>query len=335
MNEPYPVSASMRRTLAVATCAAASIDHLIVCGEPGTGREALAAAIHERRVPQPDGTADSSTEPAVGPGPFVVFDCAGSSPGGIETALFGAASAEPVGDVPFLDEASVIAGALGGMLVLRNVADMAARVQGRLERLLRDGEACMGGRGARRYIELSLRVVLLLDQTPEQSLEDGRLSPALLRRFPRPYVEVPALRHRRDDLPGLITHRLEARGGGDGTPKRLTDSAIEVLSALPWRGNVPELDSVLETLSAVDGPVIGLSDVLRHVQFTRGESSFISSGTLRQARRRFEREYVTYVLERQNGRVGEAAKVLGVEPAHLYRKLRQLSVTPPRSRDRH
>jgi DNA-binding NtrC family response regulator len=102
---------------------------------------------------------------------------------------------------------------------------------------------------------------------------------------------------------------------------------VALLSALPWRGNVPELRGLLEALvRTARRPIIQLDDVLEHAQLD-GLTATIDPGvTLRDAKARFERDCITAVLMRHHGRVGEAAKALGIQRTNLYRKVRQLNV---------
>ena len=111
-------------------------------------------------------------------------------------------------------------------------------------------------------------------------------------------------------------------------PKTMSRSALSLIAALPWRGNASELRTLLEAVvnSLHGGRGIGLDDVLAHVRLDGGSVVFPSGGTLKQARARFEREYIATLLEQQRGRISEAAKVLGIQRTNLYRKMRSLRV---------
>ena len=78
------------------------------------------------------------------------------------------------------------------------------------------------------------------------------------------------------------------------------------------------------------GRNIGLEDLLAHVRLDGGAVVYSNGGTLRQARARFEREYIAAVLEQHHGRISEAAKVLGIQRTNLYRKMRSLKVNRER-----
>jgi DNA-binding NtrC family response regulator len=111
-------------------------------------------------------------------------------------------------------------------------------------------------------------------------------------------------------------------------PKTLSRSALSLISALPWRGNAVELRRLLESIvtGLQGGRGIALEDVLAHVRLDGGEAPCVS-GTLKQARSRFEKEYIATVLERHRGRISDAARVLGIQRTNLYRKMRSLKVT--------
>jgi two-component system nitrogen regulation response regulator NtrX len=110
-------------------------------------------------------------------------------------------------------------------------------------------------------------------------------------------------------------------------PTTISRPALSLLSALPWRGNADELRSLLErAVPAATGRSVGLDDILAHVRLDGGAAVFSHGGTLRQARARFERDYVAAVLEQHRGRISEAAKVLGIQRTNLYRKMRALHV---------
>ena len=149
-------------------------------------------------------------------------------------------------------------------------------------------------------------------------------------------MEMPPLRRRREDIPGLVRYLLaDICAERQLLAKSVSTHAADLLSALPWRGNVSELKRFLAVLvSTVPGRLIRLSDVLANVRLDGTPSTSIYSGTLREARERFERDYVASVLRRHHGRMGEAAKALGIQRTNLYRKVRQLSIKH-RSTERH
>jgi two-component system nitrogen regulation response regulator NtrX len=114
----------------------------------------------------------------------------------------------------------------------------------------------------------------------------------------------------------------------------MSRSALSLIAALPWRGNAVELRTLLDSLvtGLHGGRGIGLDDVLAHVRLDGGAVVFQGGGTLKQARARFERDYIAGVLEQHRGRISDAAKALGVQRTNLYRKMRSLKVLRDRGR---
>jgi two-component system nitrogen regulation response regulator NtrX len=139
---------------------------------------------------------------------------------------------------------------------------------------------------------------------------------------------VPPLRDRREDIPALAVRFASdaCRHAGVET-KVFSRSALVLMAALPWHGNASEMRTLVSTLvNSVRHSVIQLDDLLEHARLD-GMSARIEAGlTLREAKARFEKECISTALRQHHGRVGEAAKALGIQRTNLYRKVRQLNV---------
>jgi DNA-binding NtrC family response regulator len=310
----FAQSAPMRAVLDRVQRASQTTAGVCVCGEPGTGRELVARVIHAARE-QVSGT-------------FVAVDCHGGAAQPLERVLFGTAAARAArpGAPECVTVESAILRARGGTLYLTHLVDAPARVQARLARVLRDGEVTVAGEPE--TVELDIRPIGSFEPGVEAALGDGRLSRDLFGRLAQIRIDLPPLRRRRQDIPLLATHFLEEIADLTGAPRRvLSRSALAVLTALPWQGNASELRMLLETVvRSVPRPVIQIEDLLEHAAL-EGISPRIDVGvSLRDARARFERECISAVLQRCHGRVGEAARVLGIQRTNLYRKVRQLNV---------
>jgi DNA-binding NtrC family response regulator len=216
----------------------------------------------------------------------------------------------------------------GGTLFLQNLVELPARTQLRLSRVLRDGEVVIMDEGTR--VELDHRVITAGDPSIDGAVHDGRLITDLHRRLCAFRVELPPLRTRKEDIPGLALHFVKGQCQRANVPcKVLSDSAQSLLAALPWKGNAVELRALLEGLvMRVEGRTIGLNDVLGSVQLD-GRATVPVRGSLREARTRFEGEYIAAVLAQHHGRIPEAAKTLGIQRSNLYRKMRRLQVPKP------
>jgi DNA-binding NtrC family response regulator len=217
-----------------------------------------------------------------------------------------------------------VAEAQGGTLFLAHVEDAPARVQSRLARVLRDGEMVVGD--SRRATPVVIRPIASTDASWDAAVAEGRIRVDLARRVSETRVEVPALRNRREDIPQLAACLVHAACASHRMPPKTIDPpAVSLLTALPWRGNVRELRALLEALVMQVPGAIRLEDLLAAVSLD-GAARTLPTGTLREARARFERDYITAVLEHHRGRIGEAARALGIQRTNLYRKMRSLNV---------
>jgi len=307
-------SPAMRDVLRQVREAAGTRQAVCVVGAHGTGKALAARALHQA-------SADAA-------GPLITLDCADRSPSEIETALFGvpgdADSRGIVAGPEVVSESSAIGRARGGTLVLGHLDDAPSRVQLRVMAVLRDREVVVGRSG--RPVDLNLRVVATLG--PGGATGDSSpLRPELAARFTI-RIDLPPLRRRREDIPMLATRCLEQRAvSSGGRPVRFSRAALEVLAALPWPGNAPELAHVLDgVLADTRRPVVQIEDVLRHVSLD-GAPRLAGANGLREAREQFERECIEAALARHQGRVGEAARALGIQRTNLYRKVRQLRIS--------
>jgi DNA-binding NtrC family response regulator len=288
--------------------------HVSIVGEPATGRSLVAATLHRLS----GGDADS----------FVAVDCAGA-PQELEGHLFGLlGDRPPMAGQPSVERVtrdSAISRALGGTLFLRHLPEASARVQARLARLLRDRELTIDGRSV---VPLDLRLIASMPSDVNALVADGRMLDDLVGRVAQVKLEMPTLRQRPEDIPLLAVHFARQAGANDKTPsKGFSRSALALLSALPWHGNATELATFIDTLHrSVARRIIQIEDVLGRASLDGFTTRVDTTGSLREARARFERECISAVLLRHHGRMGDAAKALGIQRTNLYRKIRQLKV---------
>ena len=140
-------------------------------------------------------------------------------------------------------------------------------------------------------------------------------------------IDLPPLRERPDDVPALALRLLEDRCAADGRPRSFTQAALALVGALTWPGNLTELRDAIERVVA-DGrdEVIQIEDLLPALQLHSVPKTFVPSGNLRDARQRFERDYIASVLQHHDWRMAPAAQALGIQRPNLYRKARQLGI---------
>ena len=300
-------SAIVRRARAALDAATAS--PILILADEGLEPAAAAWHVHARSRPNQ---------------PFVCVDCAQPDPEQVEAALLGSRP-RTAGDLEILGSTAALLAARRGTLFLENLSDLPAVAQRRLARVLRDGEARTGRRDRVRVIA---RIIASAPPTLAADARDGRFRADLLRRFAAQQVTLPPLRTRPEDLSAIVQRLAVEISAAAGRPApAFTQAALTVLAAFQWPGNIVELRAALERiLREASGPIVRQEDILPTlpVEGMAGRTPLVS---LREARRRFEREYIAAVLERHQWRMSDAARTLGIERANLYRKARQLGIS--------
>jgi two-component system nitrogen regulation response regulator NtrX len=315
---PFPIvadSEAMRRVLAEASRAAASPGGVLLRGEPGSGRRLLARVIHDLRA-DPDAL-------------FIEADCTASAGTDAEIRLFGIHETAPRSPrrrgVEQVTRDSLVCRAFGGTLVFLNLPQLPGRAQDRLVRVLRDREAAIVGGGRLRG---GIRAIACVEPAFDALGDDERLRVELGKRLSATCIDVPPLRERRPDIVPLAQMFLKDACLIAGVAiKELSDPARALLETLPFSGNVRELRHLVALLvSHTHDKTVHLDDVVHAVR-GNGALTPIQVATLRDARLRFEEQYIREVLEQYRGRVADAAHALGIQRTNLYRKMRLLGVT--------
>lgn len=264
-------------------------------------------------------------------GAFVTVDCSVRDAASLTADLFGRpgnglpVSGPAPADLEVLGADSLLLATAGGTLYFEDIAEMPAAVQRRLARVLRDGEAHVGARST--AVTITCRIVASASPELPAEVRDGRFRQDLYRRLSADRITIPSLRQRPDDLPSIIEALVPSLDGVGRQPRSFTQPAVTVLAALPWAENLDELADLLTRVLQRAGSVVRQEDVLTHLPIDGAFARLDLTASLRDARQRFEREYIAAVLERHRWRMSEAARALGIERANLYRKTRQLGIT--------
>ncbi|MBI1731143.1 MAG: nitrogen regulation protein NR(I) [Gammaproteobacteria bacterium] len=300
---------------------------VLITGESGTGKELVARALHRH---SPRSTAR-----------FIALNTAAIPRELLESELFGhekgaftGATAQRIGRFEQAD---------GGTLFLDEIGDMPAELQTRLLRVLAEGEFYRVG--GHTPVRVYVRVIAATHQDLEQRVRDGVFREDLFHRLNVIRVHVPPLRERRTDIPQLTGHFLQlAASELVVPPKRVLPETQSFLNALPWPGNVRQLENFCRWITVMAAgrdvhvddlppelrqtgaaaPVEDWEGVLRHwveANLLRGEKQLLGDAVPR-----FERIMIEEALKQSGGRRQDAARLLGWGRNTLTRKIKLLAL---------
>jgi len=304
---------AMRRVMSQLERVAASESRVCILGETGTGKELVARTIHERSA-------------RVG-GPFVTLNCAAVPAELIESELFGhekgsftGAGGRHIGKFEQADR---------GTIFLDEIGDMPLNMQAKLLRVLEEGE--VERIGGDKPVSVNVRVLVATHRDLEARVREEKFRQDLFHRIYVFPLVLPPLRERRDDIPALVKHFAEQVSVQNGwKPIPFAPDAMEALQNYSWPGNVRELRNMVERLMllAPEGEVDLTTVQLALPKTAAGGLPIMSAsaGSLANRVQSFEREVILVELKRSQHNVSVAAKSLGLERSHLYKKAEQLGI---------
>ena len=269
-----------------------------ITGETGTGKELVAAAIHN--------------ESLRGGGPFVPVNCAALPEGMLESELFGHVRGAFTGAVR--DKKGRFELAHGGTLFLDEVADLPKSVQVRLLRVLQEGT--FERVGGEETVSVDVRLISAANRDLKREVEKGHFRDDLYYRINVVPIHLPPLRERKNDIPLLVEHLLKQGSKEGHETVGLSKEALSVMLDYPWPGNVRELQSAIRfALIKAKGKIIQPENLPMELQ------EWKKSRSSRGPSRKLDPESVKAALTQSGGNKAKAARILGVGRATLYRFL--------------
>jgi DNA-binding NtrC family response regulator len=280
---------------------------VLLLGETGTGKEVFAQAIHY------ESKRNSKS--------FVALNCSAVSKDLLESEMFGHVAGSFTGATK--DKKGLFEEANYGTLFLDEIGEMPLELQAKLLRVLETGEFLKVGETT--PTKVNVRLIAATNRNLEQEAEEGRFREDLYYRISVFTISLPALKDRKSDIPLLIEHfvKVNAAKMNIQIPK-VEQTYIDLLGKHNWKGNVRELKNVIErSLILIEGN--SLDERSLPYEFSIDDKG-TASGT-KMALSEIERKHIQKVLAYTKGNKAEAARLLEIGVATLYRKIEEYKIS--------
>jgi two-component system response regulator PilR (NtrC family) len=283
---------------------------VLVTGESGSGKEVVARAIHR----------SSEAADRV----FLPVNCAAIPETLLESQLFGHVRGAFTGAVT--SQEGLFARARGGTIFLDEIGDLPTGLQSKLLRTIEAKEILPVGSTQPTTVEV--RIVTATNRDLRSMVDRGTFREDLYYRLNVMEIHLPPLRDRREDIPGLIEFLVHRHNREMKRAYRGVDNAtLKLLIAQPWKGNVRELDNVIEHAMILgNGEWITVADLPRILRDADAALPPVADD-LRDALRSYEKIHIETLLRRLANDKRQAAEALGLSLSSLYRKMNELGIS--------
>lgn len=283
---------------------------VLVTGESGSGKELIARAIH--------GNSDCKDKL------FLPVNCGALPETLLESLLFGHIKGSFTG--AYANQEGLFERARGGTIFLDEIGEIPQHLQVKLLRALEAKEILPIGSTTPRHIDV--RVIAATNRNLQNEVEAGRFREDLYFRLDVMEIHIPPLRERPEDIPLLIEHLIKKHNAElKKNFKGAEEAVVRALMSLPWKGNVRELDNIIEhTMILADGEWITLKDLPPAVVASQ-QSGTAFTYSLKEAARQFEKQHILRVLQQTEQDRKEAARLLDISLSSLYRKMEELGIS--------
>jgi len=278
----------------------------LILGENGTGKELVAHMIHQNSRHKN--------------GSFVTVNCAAMPKDLVESELFGHTAGAFTGATKsrkgrFLE-------ADGGSIFLDEISEMSPAAQAKILRVIESSE--ITAVGGDRSMTVDCNIIAASNRDLNKMVAENKFRQDLLYRLNVVQFEIPPLRERKNDI-GLLAEYFLRRFANEtgGEPKTLSDEAMDILKDFNFPGNVRELKNIMERANIYcEKSVIGASDLSLYLP----QGKMAAGPDLKTAAENFEIDYIKSALYKSDGNVTEAARRLGIERSHLYKKMNKYGI---------
>lgn len=283
--------------------------NVLITGPSGTGKELVARAIHSN--------SQRSSKP------FIAINCGAIPKDLVESELFGHKKGAFTGAIS--DKDGVFVAANKGTVFLDEVAEIPLGQQVNLLRVIQERE--VKPIGSNQMVPFDTRIIAATNKDLENEVEEGYFREDLYYRLNVVEIALPTLQERKEDIPLLAHHFLKKYSQELNRPvKGITSEAMGALIAFEWKGQVRELENIIERAVLLgDDEFITLDDLPGSIRNSKGDFNY-DAGSLEVAVETFEKHHILSVLKRTDGNKTEAARLLGIDPSTLYRKMERMGI---------
>ncbi len=311
----------MREVYEVIEKVADTPSSVLITGESGTGKELIARALHE----------NSSRKDS----PYICVNCAAIPPDLIESELFGYERGAFTGAVTTKPGRFELSD--GGTLFLDEIGEIPVNMQVKLLRALQ--EQTFERVGGIKTLEVDVRLITATNRDLRHEIDEGRFREDLYYRMNVVHVHLPPLRERKSDIPLLLEHFLAKFNARlDRDVKGFSAAALARLGAHPWRGNIRELENVVERcMLFCDGEEVQTKHLPPEIrgaerdadstdEHAEAEAGGGLKAAVKEATAKVERELIVRALEQMKGNVTHAARILKISRKSLQTKMKELGL---------
>lgn len=291
---------------------------VLIRGDHGTGKELVAQAIHQ-----------SSASSRL---PMIEVNCAAIPEELIESELFGHEKGSFTG--AHSSKRGKFDQADGGILFLDEIGDMSLKTQAKILRILQEQK--FERVGGNKTISVNVRVLAATNKNLEQEIEDGNFRADLFWRLNVVPIVVPSLSERLEDIPLLVEALIEILTSKGLKKKEFSEDALqEMMQNHSWPGNVRELRNFVERMAIMCPEKTITAEHIKtfipqsnNSQTANGRNTLLpyQANDFKEARKRFEREYLQFKLSENDGNISRTAEQVGLERSHLHKKLKTLEI---------
>jgi two-component system, NtrC family, nitrogen regulation response regulator NtrX len=306
-------SQSMQKVRLLISKVSSTESRIFISGPAGSGKELVARQIHKQ-------SSRSSK-------PFVVVNGALLDPQKYELELFGSENSNDTTNYGFFEQAK------NGTLLIDEVSEIPLETQAKILRVLIDQK--FKRVNGNKEINVNVRIISTSSKNIRKEIDDGNFREDLFHRLNVVPINLPPLKERTEDIPLLLNYFSKKIAELNGISKTKLDTNFNLYYSYPWPGNVRELRNLVERVTILsanenDNNVNQLvQDALSQKTNYPQEKSYenVLSYPLKEAREKFEKDYLTSQLKKYRGNISKTAQFIGMERSALHRKLKTLGIT--------